>query len=199
MLRPCGLVSVLFVPFAVRLQAIEPESVVPAFRGEAFPLVVPGARALVEVLGADVDAFVDDDDVAEALAKRAGFRAREQAGQKNVDHETNVRRSYQGRKKKILRLPKAGVTDALTMANRSDSAKALEIHRTGRKLSAREAAEELRCSYVALRAWEQGHYRPSEPYRDAIARWSHGAVPSEGWGATKGAAKLRARLRTVGT
>lgn len=46
---------------------------------------------------------------------------------------------------------------------------------------ARKAAEELHVTHAAVLSWEKGRSVPSQPYREAIERWSGGTILASGW------------------
>lgn len=68
------------------------------------------------------------------------------------------------------------------MAKQRDPRKALSAFIESNNLPKRQAAAALGVSHVSLHEWLTGTRTPSAgPQRDAIARWTNGAVPAEWW------------------
>lgn len=58
------------------------------------------------------------------------------------------------------------------------------------KIAQRAAARVLGISHVTLRSWENGTAVPHPDMREAIERWTRGAVPAERWPITEVEQKL---------
>jgi len=50
-----------------------------------------------------------------------------------------------------------------------------------RGIPLREAAKGIRVSHPAIVQWLDGTAKPSAPHREALDRWTNGAVPAESW------------------
>jgi transcriptional regulator with XRE-family HTH domain len=59
-----------------------------------------------------------------------------------------------------------------------------------RKLPLRAVAEALHVTHPAVLQWLDGTARPSAPFREAIAKWTSGEVPTESWLEPKEATRI---------
>jgi len=73
----------------------------------------------------------------------------------------------------------------------------LREFREARKISLREAARQLHVAHPALKDWETNQV-PTPPYREAIERWTNGAIKASDWPLSPREREIVANARQVG-